>query len=289
MAILSVDRLSSGRTGNVNQVGVRNYTAVYRVITDNKEDGPQVVRQATGIPRVLDGYNNGNDVDAGARVVDVRADLQDEKSLTVWKVTVEYSSDSGQSGQQQEDPLDRPAVQRWSFNRYVKLVEKYLDDKKFSNTADEPFEPYEIDDSRPVLEVTRNQASFNPVLAYEYRDAVNSDAFFGAAPGTAKVASISASQSEENGILFWVVRYAIEFNPDGWQPKIRNQGLMMRNSTGDQVNATNDKGQPTTTAIDLAQDGTKLAAGAAAIYLDFRMYPKKPFSVFGNYTARGRE
>ena len=67
MAVSSANEIWDSRQGSIDQGGQRSYTREFRVITDDWTDGPKVVRQATGIPRIGDPYApSGTETDTAA-------------------------------------------------------------------------------------------------------------------------------------------------------------------------------------------------------------------------------
>ena len=66
---ISVD----GREGSRDKDGKREYTVVYKVGTDDKNDGPLTVMQAFGIPSIGNILIAGNDLDPAAVVTDKTA------------------------------------------------------------------------------------------------------------------------------------------------------------------------------------------------------------------------
>lgn len=290
MAVTSATEIWDSRQGSIDQQGQRSYTREYRVITDDWTDGPKVVRQATGIPRVGDPYApSGTETDTAAVVTSVTP-RQNPEHPTVWLVRVEYRTRQIDPLQANEDPLDRPAQIEWSFVPYRKVVWEDIDNNAIDSSAGEPFDPpVEIDDSRPVLRITRNESGFDPARAVEYQDAVNDAAFFGGAVGQVKVASISASNQFEAGIEFWRVSYEFHFRREGWALKVLDRGFL-RLTAGARTLATlpaHDASggkildQPVSAPILLDGAGAPLAVGGTPQYRTFNVYKSKDFSVLG--------
>src|SRR5207245_2866104 len=73
--------------------------------------------------------------------------------------------------------------------------------KGILNSAGQYFDPPPMmDDSRPRLSIARNEPVFNPAIAINYQDAVNTDGFLGFTAGQVRVSGISASNESENNI-----------------------------------------------------------------------------------------
>lgn len=297
-----------GRTGRSSEGATREYTRVFRVLTDNVLDGPLVVMIGSGLPQVGNAYSEASGaVDLGARVTTVDP-VQDQDNPKVWTVTIRYStapgpqaSGSGSGGkgtkggsgtdpsEDSRNPLLRPAEVGWSFTRYRKPVRKanlYAIGGAVNsavdtvvpvvNSAGDPFVPIpEIDDSRLVLSVSRNEATFDPLVAIDYQDAVNSDGFLGAAKRTAKL-NLSAKRDWDKVIgPYYKVQYEIEFRREGWLLSILDAGLHDLN--GKVLIDTN--GQPYSDEVPLNGFGGKLAnPDDGYVYLDYIVYKERPFA-----------
>ena len=287
----TVDEIWEGRNGDIDNKGTRTYTRVFRVVTDSNLDGPREVRQATGIPRVNDPYIVSTEQDLGATVTSVKPSQQSEHPR-VWLVSVEYSTDTGTSSQQEaeEDPLDRPAVIEWTFARFQIPAEFDTDGGAILNSAKERFDPPPmIDDSRPVLRITKNQSSFDPALAVSFQDAVNSDAFFGGNPGQVKVMAISSRNAFDAGTQFFEVQYEFMMRREGWALRVLDQGfkeliggeqIHMSEPIMDAAPTPNPKGTVKITSPALLDgSGRKLDPPTATPhFLDYDVYQTKTFA-----------
>jgi hypothetical protein len=226
MATISVKEITGAKATGELQTGKREYTRLYRVITDSKLDSALQVCTSTGIPRLGDIYSANGSFDSTAVVLKIDGQ-QDGENPQVWVITVDYGPPNvdTSNGQNNPNPLLRPAVVSFGFNKSQRIVTRYVDGRPICNSAGDEFNPpLTVDCSNPVLTVSRNEPVFNPAIAVAYQDAVNSDGFFGAAPGCAKVAGISAVSQTENNYFFWEVTYQIEFRWDGWQPILLDYG-----------------------------------------------------------------
>jgi hypothetical protein len=282
--IISVREVSSGRTGTVNEKGERSYTRTFQVITDSALDGPLYVRQAPGIPVRGSIYATDTEIDPGARVKSITPSQSDNPK--VWEVRVEYSSTTED---EQENPLERAPEISWSAAPYTRVAWKDNNGKAIVNSAGQYFDPpLEVDDSRPVLTITRNEASFNPSLAIDYQDAVNSDAFLGFSPGQAKVAMIQASSATENDVFFWRVTYEFAFRREGWALSVLDQGRYEKvsgkpvpikeyDTAGNAI-----PGSHVTDPVPLSGGSRLDNPGPDSVqFLSFTVYKERAFSAFG--------
>ncbi len=296
MATFTVNEIAS-RKAAVDSTGQRTYVRRWRVIAPSAEYGARQVVAQVGVG-LRDAYSIGtegtddffeedilvycNGVEAEQSSVDGDEDGCD------WIVTATYGYIDYQKT---ENPLEDPAELSWSFAPYSRITDQAYDSNgdltvPIVNTAGDAFDPpTEIDDPRPVLTVVVNLPypdGFDPLRAYEYRNAVNGDTFFNVPPGYVKAAPPVATRMyhPECG-FYWKVTYEFHFNPDGWVRTLLNQGTRQLNAAGDGYESiVTETGQLATDPVPLDTDGVALAAGADPVFLDFIVYPIKDFVPF---------
>jgi hypothetical protein len=282
---------------------VRTYRRVFKVRTDDTRDGPiTVMLYACDVAGFLLGsaYFDpvGPTYDAGALLLKMDP-KQDQDDPFQWMLTLTYTSDLSRIAEEARDgsfpkspsdtnsaisPLLRPPKIRWGTNRYQRVWQKDLDGKVVANSAGDPFDPpVTTDDDRPVLTVTRCMATFDIGVAYQYRNAVNSDVFMGAQPGQLKiVGTITGESAFENNLFFWDVTGSFEFNADGWTPySVLNAGYHYLSDLGDRYRYDDDAGQPLASPGLLAFDGSKTKN---ATYASFRFFNSLPFAQLGFFS-----
>jgi hypothetical protein len=285
MAIVSVREVASGRDGTLNNKGERSYSRAFQVITDDPLDGPLLVRTASGIPQRGSIYATATEIDPGAKVKAINPS-QDADNPRVWTVKVDYDS---VTEDKPENPLDRPIEISWTAAPYERVVFNDTDGKAILNSAGDYFDPpLTIDDSRPVLTVVRNEPSYNPTLAIDYQDAVNTDSFLGFSPGQVKVAKIDATSATENDIFYWRVTYEFHFRREGWALSVLDQGRYQKlnnkpvpipeyDESGNAV-----PGSHVSDPVPLDGAGQRLTNPGpdTAIFLTFKVYKERPFAAF---------
>lgn len=290
MAVTAVNETWRGRAHEINSSGNRSYTRTFDVLTDDRNTAQKEVRDAAGVPRVGDVYPD----DLGATATRVSVE-QDPGIFLLWRVTVEYETVTGNQNQaaEDEDPLNRPAELEWSFAQFTKVADQDIDGNMITNSAGDPFDPPpEIDDSRPVLRIARNEAGFSAATAVEFMDAVNDDAFFGGQPGQVKVANISAVRQFENGIPFWRVVYEFHFRREGWSLQILDRGyrILVGGVPEPVVEDVKNPGGGTETFQEVREPILLNGAGlpkpstpppSPGVYLSFDVYKTKTFAVLG--------
>lgn len=284
MAIVSVTELIEGRESTRGTEGKRTYSRSFHVLTDDKDDGPRTVRTAAGIPNMYAPYSVGNDTDLGALVISKNVSPV-EGQTKLWRVEVEYSSELPEQTEEEEDdenPLNQPARWQWGFRTVQRVVREDLNGDLIANKAGQVFDPpLQVEEYRPVLTVTRNEASFNIALASDYVGAINSDNFLGVAPKYARLTNLGASSAKaDSGGTYVEVNYEIEFARDPWNPvKLPNIGFMELDDDGNLVNARDNDEEFANEPVKLDADGKRLADGAKAIPVEFDIYPERPFAV----------
>src|SRR4029077_1319434 len=215
MAVTSVAEVWAGRSGNRDIKNVRNYRRTFLVLTDNMLDGPFEVGSIAGnplpgparIPLLFEYYKDTRGVVDLGTLCQKLTPRQAEEPFA-WYVDADYSSkidnpEQAQKGQTDDNPLNRPAIVKWSMSKYQKPVDAAFDangeDVPIVNSANEHFDPApEIDDSRIILTVDRNEPPIDPSVMIAYQDATNADDFFGAGPGQAKIEELSGESGFEN-------------------------------------------------------------------------------------------
>jgi len=226
---ITVSERYEGRTSKVGKHLMREHTREF-VAQSTANERSWAVAQASGVPVIGDSHPE----DAASLCVDVAVSPGGDPS--VWGVQCKYTNDlpdadiaddDATSSQQPGTPASSSSgsQESWSFEEHSRYVGQDRDDKPILNTAGDRYEdPVEIVDCFPTLTISKNKASFDVSDAYLYNNAVNSDTFRGAEPGTLRV-KITATQQFANDEHFWATTYTFRYNPNGWQPTILEAGL----------------------------------------------------------------
>jgi hypothetical protein len=262
----------NSRQFSKNDKGESTYSISWRVdLDDPAEDGSAAVEElgvSIGDDLVL---SNGTTV----YLNDISTSENGEDGLQVI-VSLSY----GKQPEGAKNPLTEPIKISGSFAQFTKIVDYDINGTPIVNSAKDPFtDPCEIDDSRFVLSITKNEASMNASLAYQFRDAVNATPFFGAGPGQVKVAGISfnSEESEEFG-TYWPTTYQFHFDPRGFQKSFLDQGF--REIVAGKAQTILVQGVPVTEAKLLNGQGRVLAPNGQPVFRTFTVYPSLPFTVF---------
>lgn len=233
--------------------GVREYESQFMAICDDPNDGPQIVREASGLPRYGDPWRTPNEIDLDARLVG-RDTRTDPENACVHILTFKYSTDAnaadGQAGagavipEQQEIDL-APEIE-WDFVErevatiHARRAELWQGDKRLTvfagkrtngrvpirNSAGDIFDPPLVDyQARLVLRISRAVGSYNPLQAAEYAYVLNSDTWLGFEPGTLLLYPIRAKTVFNKGLSYYRTNTEIHIRFDGHAHDILDMGM----------------------------------------------------------------
>lgn len=191
-----------------------------------------------------------------------------------WIVTVTYKS--------WQDPLNAPWQVSWSFASSNEPIDRDINDKAITNSAYETYDPpisKEADDL--ILRISRNEAAFDPLAALDYKNSVNSDYFYGAGPGIAKL-NLWTGDLQVGGPQAWyAVNYEIQFRQDGWKRRLLDQGFRTFDADeGTYTTITDSEGNPMSEPTLLDGNGQKLALASidAPVFNEHEINNALPFS-----------
>lgn len=304
MAVISSTIRREGWTGSGNVIDGDKYSIEHLVESDSVNDGPLSVALGAEnalphpIPKAWASYAIGNDVNLYVVLKDRDTKLHTYTDTgALWIVTSKWSKpgEDEEEDDSRTNPLTRPTKYRIEWSNYTRIIreEPTGAGRKIVNSAGDAFaDPLEQDDQRPVLVAVRNVSSLVDILrvGIEYKNAVNTNDFYGAGKHEAKVQSITAGDlQEEEGIQFYTMTIRVEFNDESWDVKIFDQGMRYFKLPGDKaagvepVAAKDKEGTPLGAPINLQDDGTRLGAGLDAGTIDppFETYPERDFDGLG--------
>ncbi len=300
----------------------RKYTVQWLVATNDLNDGPQVVQGAAGLPAAFSTYAIGNDVDIYARLREWKAWRLEDRSFQ-WIVEATYSTPEPKEGSREgntgtgagthqdtagdyTNPLiELPVVKTFTIEREVPIQQIFDINSGAirvpANSACQVFSPPAMKKERSLaISISRNEDinAPHPALGVTYSGAVNSDYFWGLAPGVVQCQSITAERQVkqvQGGIQFAYLKaeYLFHCNPNTWDLKILDAGDYYCQSgatnsgsgsgasgSGSGVNYCpncttkigfiDDKGHPIKGLLN--GNGGKLAQGANPVYLTLRPY-----------------
>lgn len=285
MGIASVTEISAGRSMTFDSTWKRTYKRVFRVITDSPTTEQVGVFMALTVPPGTP-YRSGSAHDDGAFANSYEITDEGKEDGKSWIATVNYGP---------YDPTLYPIdptmwIPRvsWTFAQFTRTVDfEAGTGEAITNAAKDPYDPgIQADDSRPVLQIVRNELGFDINLADEYRDTINDAPFWGFPAKAVKCSCITANwlYNADIACWYWEVTYEFHFNRDTWDYTVINQGFRELDSSGTKKRAIlDDYGVPVSKPWPLDDNGVAIQPGSSTPIgaFDFQIYKKKDFSNFG--------
>lgn len=295
MAVVFSDESPKELYGRVGMQGAdwrRSYTRMWQVITDDPTDGPRTVREALPVGLGMAYSVSATEFDNGAFVNSIACRCTSDDGLQ-WEAVVEYGP--YQPLEHPQSPLDEQPQISWSWAEFQRPANQDVDGKPILNKAGDTYtKPFMIDDPRPVLQLSRNEASFDQTYADQYRNKVNSTSFFGGDPGVVKVHSITASRVLHPDIgYYWQVSYEFHFHADGWHEFAIENGFnalewtpgsplgIIEPTIKQKYKIKDDKGSEISSPWPLDDIGQRVPKGGTAAITEWVLYEETDFSVFG--------
>ena len=226
----------------------------------------------------------------------------------LYEVTCKYDCQIDAETQLPLSPLMEPPEISWTFSDSNEPTDTDTEGKPITNSAGESFDPPITKDySDLILRYTRNEETFDELIAADYKDAVNSDTFLGFGAGHVLCKMFEADQMRAADLTYYRVRYEFRIRYDevktrdgsgniqtyifGWIKRIRDEGY--RETTGEE----NQDGSPEIDEIEdknsvkisqpclLDGSGNRLSDAniknpplPETCFLKFDIYKKRPFS-----------
>jgi hypothetical protein len=295
MSVTSVDECFDERSGQWTTDAGRTYVRTFRVLTNNRYDGPNVAIQAAGVNRgdqyTPEGSDAGLEIDTNSYAHTISAAQEDGDGLG-WIVSVQYGPYSAlfAGGGPEQNPLLQPIDVAWSLRSQEVVADVDINGDAVLNPAFDPYDPPLMrDDPRPVLTVVRNEATWNQLLQVQYRNAINSDPFAGYQPLMCRVLDISAkSLFHQDAGWYYQVTYEYECLPpmsqfsgtNGYRRTVLAQGMRALSVVNGNKFHPTYKGVAITEPVLLTQTGTVINNGQNPYYQVFQLMAELPFAVF---------
>lgn len=285
MAVIRVDPINDSRDGEEDEKAVGTFTASYRVQTNDPLDGPYVVINDPQLPQLYSAYSVGNDSLSSALCIG-KTPRPEGDSRKSWIVTCRFSTNALQFD---SNPLNDPIRVSLGFDQFTRIAREDKDGNPVGNSLGDMFDPPpEIDDSRPVYKVIRNESYINESLVADMKDSVNEGSWRGFQPRCVKCKSISPGDLQiRNGTEYYAVVYEFHINGDTWDFKLLNRGRRYKEGTKivavpkDQdpvVIDTRDNTRAVNTAEAAATGRTETPVQYR--YVTRRLYKERDFGVF---------
>ena len=289
--------LLRGRDFSMSDDATREHNERYQILChEGSNYSPfQAAKLATkiGPNRLPDLYGfHPQDRIARARTISVK---QDDAKPNLFIATVKYDTKYDITTNGVQNPLARPPRYFLELMQFERPVAKDINGRPIENALGKPFDPPIMqDDSRQVLVAVRNVANIFQLTALQqtYKDAINTNPFYGAKPRQAKVVSITSGEEKTEGnYRYYEVAIRIAFKEEGetWIREILHTGMSRNKPNPDQtdgaprfIETTKLKnGEQINSPVKLAKDGTQLPDGADPVYLKFKTYPERDFRGLG--------
>lgn len=148
------------------------------------------------------------------------------------------------------------------------------------NSAGDPLEGAEKEQSEWRIQISGNRQTFNYAQAMAYVNSVNSDTWSGAPPGTVKCQSISGTKEVEqaNGaeVSYWSVTTELAYRVEGWTLKLWDVGYQEIVS-GKRRKILDKLNEPVADPVALS-NGVAKSPGQPPDMLTFKVYKELPFN-----------
>ncbi len=244
MAIISVTEIWSGETGERTADGPREYTRIFRVITDDPTHRMRDILWDSRIPQIFAATYPEDPEAVCTKTSASRIDA----SRKVWIVNADYTT--WHPGD--ENPLARPASITFKAQQYSKPVLHDKDGQPIVNVLDDPVPGIEIDDTRWVIEIKKNVPPRLPPWILSYPNTIND--------GPVKIAGLTFPKhtlklqdlqipfeikrgGPDGDIEYIELSFSLHYRRDTWLIDVANQGFHhnrvvlkrpQSNSTGNQ-------------------------------------------------------
>lgn len=275
------------RSGSHNSQYQKTYEVQYRLLTNDPLDGPGIVVNHSELPALYDSYEFGNDSDANVYLISKQPrEESSDGSFKTWTVTCEYSN--APPVELTSNPISEPAKFSMSFDQFTTIARLDQDGRPITNTRSQAFTPSpEMDQSRPVYVVRRNELFINLPFVIDMVDSVNVSAWKGCAPRTVKCKSIVTGEIQQrNGISFYETTYEFHLYDQTWDLFILNQTTKAKNPFTGKVEqfppgmeaVTIYTGAEGTTEGEIVAPGTTVTRDQ--VYVSKRVYKERNFNLF---------
>lgn len=163
---------------------------------------------------------------------------------------------------------------------YIHYNQGFTTPKLIVNSAGDPLEGAEKECAEWRVQISGNRQTFNYAQAMAYVNAVNSDTWSGAPPGTVKCQGITGTKEVEQvggqEVPFWSVSVDLAYRAEGWSLKVWDVGY--NEIVGSQRKKILDKmKEPVSEPVALS-NGVAKTPGQPPDMLTFKLYREQVFS-----------
>ena len=269
MSVTSVSEDRESRSGSKSLNGMRTYTRVYIVMTDDIDDGPKTILASSDLPDIGDYYSAGNDTDRDA-TLERMTPTRNKDNPKRWAIKCDYATQAPSGGGNnggsitRGSELDRaePPTVEITYAHYVEVAQKgrrvkngrTYDWGAITNSALVPFvdPPIEKDVARTVIRISRFLPSFNANVGSGLVNTINKQTFRISWHGLdavffkheLKLQSLSARERIVGTRSYWRVEYELHYGD--WAARPLDMGFAA-------AGLDDDAGDPHAGNTDLAK------------------------------------
>lgn len=285
MSIVSVkENLESGSLKLEGKT--RKYTRTFLVKVSDANTGPLEAALAAGIPRLGTVYAFNSETDGNAYVTSVSPTRRKEKP-SWFDVGVEYTwefQSSSLSGDPGQILLELPQI-AIRFVETSKPVANDINNKPIANSAGERFDPLpQIEEAHMVIEIRRNEMTFDAAQAADLLNTVNADHVWGLNLRQALMKNIGGQRINWNGYVLWEKHYEVHVK-ESWKLELLDHGLNQgfpspgETDPNQWLTRITDKwGVPVETPVNLDGQGRPLPPGQDAVFRKFDIYEERSWA-----------
>lgn len=275
-------------------VPAEGQTRYFQVVVDDPATSHLEIFNHADIPKLFDPHPDNDSIIC--KKVTPRQGEDDESY--VFDVTVEYDDEyTGEDPEEPEDgnPLNRPTVITGGFSEYDQVMVVDINGTQIRNGAKDRFDPPVTRKGGAMrFSMTKNYASLSMALLKQYKNAINSDFWFGQAAQTVRIANITFSRQVEPWrinddttikVVYWQHTFEFELAEDSvgdgtWRKYVLNQGFRHL-SSGVLYPIYEDDGNRISEPKLLTSAGAVEPNPENANYLAFDVYRQLPFAALG--------
>jgi hypothetical protein len=281
MAIISVEEDFGSRSGSIDQKFVHKANRKFLVFSDSPSDTYLTVLANASIPTAFANFPGSTIV----KVSDRKADqVQGSYNPWKWTVDVQYTSKFDfDTETANENPLSRPAIWKFTWEKAERAVREDLDGEQIVNSAGSPINPpltttYGVQ----VITIEVNKAALDPVVLLDLQDCTNNAEWYGFPANTVLIRGLSAEPATENGTAYWKYTWTLAVKSllyDGWRPtQILDCGFHEYDEGTDSLKLITDYAGHPLSEPTLLRDGLKLPSGEEPEYLSYNLTRQADFS-----------
>lgn len=281
MAVIEVTKMWSKNDGGVSSSDGKTFKFTeaesYQVVVEPNTTKLEILSHED-IPKV------GQFV-LGAPFITVK-DVQCKQMTPIfWIVDTKLSGEVG-SNDPKSSPIDNtPVIRRRSVESEAEIDIDY-DGNVIATNNNEPIYGVKKKIYDLEISVTRNFLFVNDQIALQYLDSVNSDVFFGFAPGQVKMTSYSYEDVFAQIRYFKVTGTFLARTPynttaqKAWYARLRHEGFYEKVGS-DIIHAVDKNNDKVNKPVLLKEDGTRETDSANAFFKEFKRYGTLPYNALG--------